>query len=328
MGRSRVVRLIVLALLAAPAGPACKKSKSQEERAPPVSVADETESRVVPVLGAVVVRNARAATGAPGDPVIDDHRLSVLAHNQLIDARIFALGPEPGQPKPPTVRVQAVYAVDNVEIEARGAARAVIELHIQVTPSGAASSAWNEDVEAGGEIPYERTDGKTPEDMPVMFRQLLERMLEDLLGTYIARQRLRAAPDDAILKALGTGEGDVAEEAIRQAGLRKLAAAGDRLLALLDHPDESIRDAALGAVLKLRDRRAIDRLGSSRSMRDPREMGKVLEAIAQLGGPDADSYLRFVIDGHEDGAIKDMARAALARMKKREKTQKNAPTED
>ena len=89
------------------------------------------------------------------------------------------------------------------------------------------------------------------------------------------------------------------------------------LLRLLEHPEESVRDAALGALVELKDRRAVAVLASQRSMRDRREMRKILDAIATLGGNEASEYLSFVAEGHDDPEIRELAAAAKARMQRR-----------
>jgi HEAT repeat protein len=89
------------------------------------------------------------------------------------------------------------------------------------------------------------------------------------------------------------------------------------LLKLLSSEDESVRDAALGALVELRERRAVSEIAKQRSMRDQREMRKILDAIATLGGDEAIEYLSFVADAHEDEEIKGMAKQALERLKRR-----------
>ena len=52
-------------------------------------------------------------------------------------------------------------------------------------------------------------------------------------------------------------------------------------------------------------------------MRDRREMRKILDAIALLGGDEAADYLGFVADGHEDPEIRALATAARQRLLRR-----------
>jgi hypothetical protein len=51
-------------------------------------------------------------------------------------------------------------------------------------------------------------------------------------------------------------------------------------------------------------------------MRDTREMRKVLDAIAALGGQEAKDYLAFVAETHDDEEIRVMAAEALERLRK------------
>jgi hypothetical protein len=53
-------------------------------------------------------------------------------------------------------------------------------------------------------------------------------------------------------------------------------------------------------------------------MRDTREMRKVLDAIATLGGSEAQDYLAFVAETHDDEEIRTMAKAALERLGRRD----------
>jgi HEAT repeat protein len=85
----------------------------------------------------------------------------------------------------------------------------------------------------------------------------------------------------------------------------------DKLLRLLSDEDENVRDAALGAVMTLRERRAVKVLTQSRSMRDTREMQKILSALAVLGGAEARDYLSFVAQNHDDDEVRAMAKQAL-----------------
>jgi len=78
-----------------------------------------------------------------------------------------------------------------------------------------------------------------------------------------------------------------------------------------------VRDAALGALVELRDPRAVPALTKTKSMRDRREMRKIVDALAALGGQEAADYLSFVADAHEDEEIRNMASAALVRLRGR-----------
>jgi HEAT repeat protein len=92
------------------------------------------------------------------------------------------------------------------------------------------------------------------------------------------------------------------------------------ILGLLADEDEAVRDAALGALVEMRERSAVKALAESRPMRDVREMRKVLDAIATLGGREAMDYLAFVAETHDEEDIRAMAKEALERLKRRSET--------
>ena len=76
-----------------------------------------------------------------------------------------------------------------------------------------------------------------------------------------------------------------------------------------------MRDAALGALIAIGDRRAVTALTSTRSLRDRREMRKIIEAIAILRRHEALDYLSFVAATHDDDEI----RAEAARPRRLER---------
>jgi len=112
--------------------------------------------------------------------------------------------------------------------------------------------------------------------------------------------------------------GALRDDAIRAVGERKLRDEVPTLLKLLSDPDERTRDAALGSLIALGDRRAVSELTRTRSLRDRHEMRKMIEAISILGGQEADQYLSFVAATHDDDEIRAEAATARARLQRRE----------
>jgi HEAT repeat protein len=151
-----------------------------------------------------------------------------------------------------------------------------------------------------------------------LFDELVLRIAGDLIDGYVARRQIQDGPPAAVHAALQADGGELREEAIRAVGARKLRDEVPRLLKLLGDPDEPTRDAALGALIALGDRRAVSELTRTRSLRDRREMRKIIEAISILGGQEADDYLSFVAATHDDDEIRAEAAAARARLARRE----------
>ncbi|MDZ4697580.1 MAG: hypothetical protein SGI86_20755 [Deltaproteobacteria bacterium] len=265
---------------------------------------------VVPRLGTVVVRNGSNTLPVAG---LRPDALTEKARAQLAASGVF-------QPEANTAAPRANFAIALlVEIgpgeDAALRAVAAAELKVTVSPPTPAASRFLENVEAAADAPMPSPEsGATAAASRV--EAFSDRLLDDLLRDYIGRVRLGRAKDDAVLAALGSPISDVREEAARISGERKLKAGADRLLVLLSDPEERVRDASLGALIILRERRAVAELGKTRSMRDAREMAKILEAISVLGGPEAVSYLEFVVDAHPDATIQALAREALARTRR------------
>ena len=112
-------------------------------------------------------------------------------------------------------------------------------------------------------------------------------------------------------------DNDLRVEALRIVAARNLRSEIPTVLRLLSDEEENVRDAALGTLVALRERSAVKALAESRQMRDAREMRKILDAIATLGGREAQEYLSFVAETHDDAEIRAMAKAAIERLSRR-----------
>lgn len=269
---------------------------------------------VVPILGTVTVQDGTPDEARPAGVVLDEEMLAAAARKQLVDAQVFALPDAPGPQSVATVAI--ALSMENVEVGKKAAARLAARVKITVKPEGLSEDRWSEDTQVGAEAPYE-IDKKRPPDRPLLFRRLAERTLHDVLEQYVVRQKLRTAAESEVVSILATDKGELREEAIKVSGERKIAAAVPRLLELLDDPDESVRDASLGTLVQMRERRTVGVLTRSRSLRDRREMRKIVDAVTLLGGQEAKDYLEFVAAAHDDADMKQLAKDALARMARR-----------
>ena len=300
-----IASVLALVLVAA-AQPGCNKRQS-----PPPAAAPPP-----PVLGPVVVEDATR----PDDRAAD---LDLVALRDGIGARLVATGlaapaPDGGSGGGATLRAGCQIAATGAEVDDKGIARVILRLRLQTRPSGA-PSAVDEDLRGQGERTYaiRRGGASLPPSKSGLFTQLALGVAGDLIGAVAAREKLRTASPAAVHAAIRGDAGDLREDAIRIAGQRKLRQEVPALIELLEDPTESVRDAALGALMAIGDRRAVTALAKSRSFRDHREMRKILEAIATLGGDEALDYLSFVAETHDDPEIRDMAKVAKQRLERR-----------
>jgi hypothetical protein len=285
-----------------------------------------------PALGPVILHDLTESADAP--TALDLAPLQDRLRARLLASRLFAELPDAAAAgSGAVVRLHGEIALDGAQVEDRGVARATVHLKLDTRPSDA-PGAIEEDLAGEGEqvypivTPRRRPKGAkgpataaspTAEEKRALFAKLVERVASDLIDGFTARERLRTANPAAIHAALRSDGGDLQEPAIRIAGERKLRDEVPILLELLDNPNESVRDAALGALIQIGDRRAVTTLTKSRSLRDRREMRKILEAIATLGGDEALDYLSFVAASHEDEEIRAIAAAAKGRLERRER---------
>jgi hypothetical protein len=269
-------------------------------------------------LGPVTVRDRTPPDDAPAH--VDVDALARALRARLLATGQFAAGGADAGHEGAATRADVQIALEGAEVEAKGVARARVLLHLVTRPEGA-PGAIAESLDGAGEQTYDvwpPKAGQAPPAKEPLFEGLVQRVAGDLIDGFVAKQRLRQATPDALRAAIASDAGsELRLEAIRAIGERRLAGEAPRLLVLLEDPDEPTRDAALGALLALGDRRAVSVLTRSRSLRDRRELNKIIEAISVLGGEEADDYLSFIAGSHEDEEIRAEATAARARLQRR-----------
>jgi hypothetical protein len=291
----------------------CKHRSATPDAGPP---------DIPPMLGPVAVNDLTPDEAMPAGVRFDTQALTKELDGRLRGSGVFAASAGDAGAQP-VARVRVDFAVEEVRADDKAAARATVRFRVDTRPSGLAAQHWNEDVQAGGETVYPL---KPEPDRKAVFAKLVARMLGDLGGGYLSRQRIWRGSEKDVTAALNVDAGEARVEAIHVAAERHLTSAVPTLLALLSNEDESVRDAALGALVEMRERRAVSEIAKQRSMRDQREMRKILDAIATLGGDEAMEYLSFVADAHEDEEIKQMAKQALERLKRRTATSQSGQT--
>jgi hypothetical protein len=274
-----------------------------------------------PLLGDIKVE-VGVPPDEPSPPQLDSASLEAWLRARLLATGLFsAAGGDAGGT--PRARVAARIGVEAVEAGGKGEARTEVALRLD-DGRGEAADSLSFALEGRGSERYsvaapDRKGGPPgPAPRDAVVGELVQRVTGDLIDDYVARRQIAHGPPAAVHAALAADGGDLREEAIRAAGERKLRDEAPRLLQLLNDPDERTRDEALGALIALGDRRAVTELTRTRSLRDRREMRKIIEAIAILGGREADDYLSFVAATHDDDEIRAEAAAARARLERRE----------
>lgn len=288
-----VAAVVLCAILGTSACRACRGAGTVDEK---------------PGLGNVVVRRISAAMVRGTEVTLDGARIAAKAKATLQESGIFAASTKSAASANVSLELGVLGGGDG-ETPDIGVK---VRLKIEIRPQESAARRYADDLAAVGQVPLDQTSSG---DLPRVFERLSERTLQDLLQGYVARKKLWQADESETAKALASADNDLRLEAIRVAGVRKMRGQLPSILGLLSDDEEAVRDAALGAVVAMGERSAIKALAESHQMRDTYEMRKVLDAVASLGGQEAQEYLSFVAETHDEPDIRSMAKEALGRLK-------------
>jgi hypothetical protein len=154
------------------------------------------------------------------------------------------------------------------------------------------------------------------------FGQLAKRAIGEAAHTLGDQLKLLGTPSARLIEVVADrkADGELRGVAAQLLGGRHERTAVPALIELLKEKDRpaELRDQAIGALVELGDRRAVRPLLDSARFGDEIEMGKIVEAVAALGGDEAKSYLQFVAATHGEARIQAEAKAALHHLEQRE----------
>jgi HEAT repeat protein len=156
----------------------------------------------------------------------------------------------------------------------------------------------------------------------------------ELVGAVFARAMRDAAADAAHgisqrLAGGGKAEPDLVQDlqsdnprardqALRALADRRSPAAVPALIEQLSEEDSSAADRAIGALAEIGDRRAVMPLIELGHRRGGRDLAQIARIVADLGGPEARSWLDTLAIGHDDAEVRAAAGEALAELVSRE----------
>jgi len=248
----------------------------------------------------------------PASVKLDDVRAEALRLQR--EAGVFFVEPGRAAAKgDERWRLRVEFGLGEGAREGRGVARAAVALRLEQLD---ASLAPRLEVHGGGERPYAL---ETP-DVDRVYTELVTRVLGDLTKDLLGRARLRRADVPALIAALRSDRAEERLGAIAAAAERRERAVVPTLIERLEDPVESVSDRALGALVEIGDQRAVKALTTATKFHDLGRMHKIIDAIASLGGDEARAYLEFVASGHEDADVREQAKDALDRMRRKEQT--------
>jgi len=155
-----------------------------------------------------------------------------------------------------------------------------------------------------------------PAQQPEEARALLRKGLGDLASALGGLARLtRGRPADWT-GALASAEPDEQRLAAMLLGRGRVREAVPRLAELLTDPREPVAEAAADALVAIGDRAAVPLLIGSIRRGDLRSEVRVIEALARLGGAEAEAYLEMTAGGHEVEEVRNLSERALTNLRR------------
>jgi HEAT repeat protein len=180
--------------------------------------------------------------------------------------------------------------------------------------------------EGSGRAATGAESGPDPEARLAAFRTALRFALDDASRGIAWQLDARKKSDDDLVADLSSLDPRVRDYAIRALADRRSPAAVPHLLARLDDDDPAIVLRAVGALVAIGDRRAVEPLIDLTRKRPPHVATQVLYALASLGGPTAEAYLFTLESGAADEDIRRAASDALSELRrKRDEASARAP---
>jgi hypothetical protein len=173
--------------------------------------------------------------------------------------------------------------------------------------------------EGAARRPTNADDSLDPAARHAAFDAALDAALREAVASLEAQLDARNKSDEALIKDLAATEPHIRKYAIRVLADRRTLAAVPHLIARLQDPDPDVASHAVGALIAIGDRRAVSPLIEMTRHRRPEDAGRILYAIASLGGPEAEAFLFTLESGAPDEETRRAAKGAyddLVRHKK------------
>jgi hypothetical protein len=148
------------------------------------------------------------------------------------------------------------------------------------------------------------------------FAALFPEAMEAAVKDVAVELELARASEDEVLAKLRDPNPRTQARAIEAAGERKISKSVPVLIELLgdDAEEPDVVFKTIGALIQIKDPRAVGPLIDSARRRSPIYLGQIIFGVAQIGGREAEAYLFTVASGHPDAEVRKSAQDALDEM--------------
>jgi len=149
------------------------------------------------------------------------------------------------------------------------------------------------------------------------FAAALQVALEDASRGLAWQLESRRKTDKELVGDLADPDPRVRDYAVRSLADRRSPAVVPQLIARLEDDNPAVALRAVGALVAIGDRRAVEPLIEMTRKRPPQLVAQVLYALASLGGPTAEAFLYTLESGATDDEVRHAATDALAELRRK-----------
>jgi hypothetical protein len=192
-----------------------------------------------------------------------------------------------------------------------------VAVTLEMTSTGAQGDVDRLIAEGAARRATNADDSLDPAARHAAFDAALDAALQDAVAALRDQIDARNKKDDALIADLSAPSPRVRDYAIRVLADRRSPAAVPHLIARLQDPNPEVARRAAGALIAIGDRRAVTPLIEMTHHRRPEDVGPILYAIANLGGPEAEAFLFTLESGAPDEETRRTARAAYGELLRR-----------
>jgi hypothetical protein len=237
----------------------------------------------------------------------------------------FVLRPE----APARIRLAIESARRISLLSAAGPEVATVELTLELTSPSGPGQIEKTLSEGAGRVPTEAETSTDPEARLSAFRSALRAALEDASRGLVWQVEARNKTDRELAQDLTAEDSRLRDYAIRALADRRNPAVVPQLLNRLSDENPVVALRAVGALVAIGDRRAVDALIEMTRRTKPQVTAQILYALASLGGPTAEAYLYTLESGAPEDEVRRAATDALVELRRKsaEPTAHRSPTE-
>ncbi|TMA22744.1 MAG: HEAT repeat domain-containing protein [Deltaproteobacteria bacterium] len=233
------------------------------------------------------------------------------------------------QEAPARIRLAVESARRVSLVSSAGPEVASVELTLELTSPAGPGEIEKMLSEGSGRVPTEAETSTDPEARLSAFRSAFRAALDDASRGLVWQVEARNKTDRELVQDLTAEDPRLRDYAIRALADRRNPAVVPQLLNRLSDENPVVALRAVGALVAIGDRRAVDPLIEMTRKTKPQVTVQILYALATLGGPTAEAYLYTLESGGPDDEVRRAATDALLELRRKttEPTAHRGPTE-